>query len=78
MAVASLLNKMRSHSYIGTQRYERTGSKISLYDVFIIDEASMISDSDVKNIIRYAFTHKRKLNIILNYFDQKEQLQAMS
>lgn len=61
MTVASLLNKMRSHSYIGTKRFERTGSKISLYELFIIDEASMISDKDVENIIRYAFTHKRKL-----------------
>ena len=59
--VASLLNKMKNHSYIGTKHYKGSGSKINLYDVFIIDEASMICDEDVKKIISYAFQHKRKI-----------------
>ena len=61
MTVASLLSKLRSHSYIGTKNYKGTGTKIELFELFIIDEASMINDEDVKNIILYAFKHKRKL-----------------
>ena len=59
MTVASLLNKMRNHSYIGTKNYKGSGSKINLYQLFIIDEASMITDEDIKKIIKYAFDHKR-------------------
>lgn len=62
MTVASLLSKMRSHSYIGTKFYDETGSsKIPLYNIFIIDEASMINDDDIKKIIQYTFEHKRKV-----------------
>ena len=62
MTVASLLNKLRSHSYIGTKLYKGgSDSKISLYKLFIIDEASMINDSDIKMIISYAFKYKRKI-----------------
>lgn len=61
MTVASLLNKLRNHSYIGTKNYKGAGSKMNLYSIFIIDEASMISDDDIKKILQYAFQHKRKL-----------------
>jgi len=61
MTVASLLSKLRSHSYIGTKNYNGTGSKIDLFDLFIIDEASMINDEDIKKILFYAFKHKRKM-----------------
>lgn len=62
MTVASLLNKMRNHSYIGTNHYKETGTnKLSLYDFFIVDEVSMITDEDVKKIISYAFQFKKKL-----------------
>ena len=61
MTVASLLNKLRSHSYIGTKNYRGAGSKMNMYDLFIIDEASMISDDDIKKIITYAFQYKKKL-----------------
>lgn len=60
LTVASLLSKMRSHSYIGTKHYKGTGSKIELYDIFILDEASMINNEDVKTIISYAFQYKKK------------------
>jgi hypothetical protein len=65
MTVASLLNKMRSHSYIGTQLYNKgTESKIHLFDFFLIDEVSMIHDKDFDLIMNYAFQFKRRLLFI--------------
>ena len=61
ITVASLLSKLRDHSYIGTKNYQGTGSKIQFYEIFIIDEASMITDDDIKKIIGHAFHFKRKL-----------------
>lgn len=62
ITIASLLNKMRGHSYIGTKHYVRgADSKIHLFDLFIIDEASMITDNDVELIINYALQFKRKV-----------------
>src|SRR5581483_10674486 len=60
ITVASLLSKLREHSYIGTQNYVSSGTKISLFDIFIIDEASMINNEDVKAIIAYTFKYKKK------------------
>lgn len=57
MTVASLLSKMRAHHYIGVDHYASSGSKINLYQVFIVDEASMITDEDIKSMINYAFTY---------------------
>ncbi len=65
LTIASLLNKMRSHSYIGTKHYTRgADSKMHLFDLFLIDEASMITDNDVALIISYAFEFKRKVLFI--------------
>lgn len=61
MTVAGLLGKLRNHSYIGTHNYVETQSKIKDFQIFIIDEASMISNEDIKKIITYAFDYKRKL-----------------
>jgi Intestiviridae Dda-like helicase len=61
MTVAALLGKLRSHSYIGTKYYSGVGTKIDLYDLFIIDEASMINDEDIEKIIDYAFKYKKKI-----------------
>lgn len=61
MTIASLLSKLRTHSYIGTNHYRDTGNKISLYQIFIIDECSMIHDDDTRKIISYAFKDKKKL-----------------
>jgi hypothetical protein len=61
MTVASLLNKLRDHTYIGTKSFSGSGSKLDKYDIFIIDEASMITDEDIKRIITYAYQHKRKI-----------------
>jgi hypothetical protein len=61
MTVAGLLGKLRNHSYIGTHNYVETQSKVKDFQIFIIDEASMISNEDIKKIITYAFDYKRKL-----------------
>ena len=60
--VASLLNKTKAHSYIGTNRYIGDGgNKINSFDVFIIDEVSMISDEDLKEIKKYALMYHKKV-----------------
>tara|TARA_R110001599_G_scaffold283505_1_gene485401 strand:- start:1133 stop:2749 length:1617 start_codon:yes stop_codon:yes gene_type:complete len=62
MTVASLLNKLRAHSYIGTKLYSKgSASKMSLYNLFIIDEASMINDNDIQVLVNYAFEYKKKI-----------------
>ena len=68
MTVASLLSKMRAHHYIGVDHYASSGSKINLYQVFIVDEASMITDEDIKSMINYAFTYKRKMIFVGDKF----------
>lgn len=69
MTIASMLNKMRGHSYIGTKNYTKgVTSKMHLFDLFLIDEASMITDSDVDCIINYAFQYKRKVLFIGDKF----------
>ena len=55
---------MRSHHYIGVDHYTGSGSKMNMFDVFIIDEASMINDEDIKSMINYAFNYKRKMIFI--------------
>lgn len=65
MTIASLLSRMRSHSYIGTKRYEQgCDTKMHMFDLFLIDEASMITDKDVELIINYAHKLKRKILFI--------------
>jgi hypothetical protein len=68
MTVASLLSKMRAHHYIGVDHYASSGSKVNLYQVFIVDEASMINDEDIKSMINYAFTYKRKMIFVGDKF----------
>ena len=76
MTVASLLSKMRAHHYIGVDHYASSGSKVNLYDIFIIDEASMITDEDVKSMINYAFTYKRKMIFIGDKYQIPNPTQA--
>lgn len=65
LTIASLLNTMRAHSYIGTKNYVRgQDTKMHLFDLFLIDEASMITDDDVNCIIDYAFKFKKKVLFI--------------
>ena len=69
LTIASLLNTMRTHSYIGTKNYARgADSKMHLFDLFLIDEASMITDNDVELIISYALEFKRKVLFIGDKF----------
>ena len=76
MTVASLLNKMRSHHYIGVDHYTGSGSKMNMFDVFIIDEASMINDEDIKSMINYAFNYKRKMIFIGDKYQIPNPTQA--
>ncbi len=76
MTVASLLSKMRSHHYIGVDHYASSGSKVNLYDVFIIDEASMINDEDLKSMINYAFKYKRKMIFVGDKYQIPNPTQA--
>jgi len=65
MTIASLLNKTRSHSYIGTNNYKSDGgNKIEQFDVFVIDEVSMISDNDYIEITNYALKRTKKILFI--------------
>lgn len=53
--IASALNKMRVHSYVGTKRFKsRGGNKMANFNLFIIDECSMIADEDAEKIIEFA------------------------
>ena len=62
MTIASLLSKLRNHSYIATKNYTRgSDTKIQNFDLFIIDEASMITDKDANTIMYYAHQYKRRI-----------------
>lgn len=76
MTIASLLSKMRAHHYIGVDHYASNGTKMNLYDIFIIDEASMITDVDVKSMINYAFHYKRKMIFIGDKYQIPNPVQA--
>lgn len=66
--VASLLNKTKSHTshtYIGTNHYKSNGgNKIHSFDIFIIDEVSIISDPDIYIIQKYCKANKKKVIFI--------------
>jgi len=74
MTVASLLNKIRSHSYIGTKKFVRGGdNKMEQFDVFLVDECSMITDDDIDTIIYYA----KQLNKKVLFIGDKYQIPAI-
>jgi len=63
--VASLLGKMKEHSYIGTKKFTGPSSKkFSSYKLFILDEVSMVSNYDLQFIVRYITSMNKKLIII--------------
>jgi hypothetical protein len=65
MTIASLLSKIKQHNYIGTKHYSGgSNEKMQKFDLFIIDEASMITDNDINSIINFAFELKRKVVFI--------------
>jgi len=63
--VASALGKIKEHSYVGTKSYSNANvKKLSTYNIFIIDEVSMISDVDLKIIVDYARVNQKQILII--------------
>ena len=65
LTIASILGKMRDHSYIGSHRYSLgTKQKMDRYDFFIMDEVSMVSDKDLDEILDYICEHDKKIIII--------------
>jgi hypothetical protein len=60
MTVASFLNKLKQHSYVGTKNFRGYGSKADQYDLFLIDECSMICDKDVDEIIKHIKSSGKK------------------
>lgn len=63
--IASALSKIREHSYVGTKLYGQSNvKKLSSYNLFIIDEVSMISDPDMRTLLNYvAASNKHALLI---------------
>jgi DNA polymerase III delta prime subunit len=65
LTVASLLNKMRTHSYIGTKKYKGgADTKFNSFDVFFIDEVSMVTDDDYNTILHFVDLLKKKVIFI--------------
>lgn len=64
--VASVLGKMRNKSYIGTKNFSSENDPIKLinYDLIIIDEASMITDVDMK-VIKNFITNNHIHTIVI-------------
>jgi len=63
--VASILGKMREHTYIGSHKYT-SGSKQKMdrFDCFILDEVSMVGDNDLEEIIDYICQYDKKLILV--------------
>lgn len=59
--ISSLLNKTRNHSYVGTKSFTKGEMDLFEYDLLIIDECSMISDTDASDIIKYAKLSNTKI-----------------
>ena len=63
--VASILGKMREHSYIGSHKYTNgSKQKMDNFDYFILDEVSMVEDKDLEEIIDYICEHDKKLILV--------------
>lgn len=62
--VASMLGKMKEHSYIGTKNYTKGHNKKFVYQLFILDEVSMVDDKDTQFIINFIKKNNRKLLLI--------------
>ena len=65
LTVASALGKIKEHSYVGTKIYSNSSNKKLMgYNLFIVDETSMINDNDLKIIIDYVIKVKKQLLVI--------------
>jgi len=63
--VAGLLGKMRAHGYVGTHNYKKgLDSKIGMYDFFIVDEISMVTTGDYRDIVKLARMYEKKVLFI--------------
>jgi hypothetical protein len=63
--IAGFLGKIRAHGYVGTQNYMKgLDTKIGMYDFFVIDEISMVTSSDYKEICNLAQTYQKKILFI--------------
>lgn len=63
--IASILCKMKDHSYIGTKLYTTANeTKLSKFNIFFLDEVSMVSDKDLSFIIDYTKRNNKKIVII--------------
>ena len=62
---ASLLGKIKKHSFLGTKNYKKSvDTKMGLYDFIIVDEISMVSTSDYKDICTLAQHYQKKVLFI--------------
>jgi len=59
--IASLLKKQRLNSYLGTKKYGAGGDGMEGIDLLIIDEASMIDDRDLQQLVARARKHRTKI-----------------
>ena len=67
--IASILGKLKEHSYIGTKAFTNgNDKKMHIYKFFIIDEISMVSDIDLSIIINYVKLNKKKLLCVGDQF----------
>lgn len=65
LTIASALGKIKEHSYVGTKLYTNgNNKKLSSYNLFIIDEVSMIHNTDLKLIIDFIHKNNKQLLII--------------
>lgn len=63
--IASLMGKVREHSYIGVKKFsDGSSEKMNDYDIFVIDEISMISDVDMDFILGYMCENNKKVILI--------------
>lgn len=63
--VAGLLGKMRAHGYIGTHNYKKElDTKIGMYDFFVVDEISMVTTGDYRDIVKLVRMYEKKVLFI--------------
>jgi hypothetical protein len=65
LTVASILGKLREHTYIGSHKYSNgSKQKMDQFGCFILDEVSMVPDKDLEEIIDYICENDKKLILI--------------
>jgi hypothetical protein len=76
--VASMLGKMKQHTYIGSHEYSRgSNQKMDIYDIFILDEVSMVSSKDTEQIVNYIKKYNKKIIFIGDPFQIPSPSQAL-